>query len=72
MYNTSYKNLIDALTKEVELISLTEKRNERINVYIIISGTKHFSDNESQNYLFFQPISKIFRISTNDIKTVIT
>ena len=57
---TSYIKLINDLTREVKLIKIKGLTKDSINKCSILSNSKYFSLDGSQNYLVFQQLSSYF------------
>ena len=62
-----YAKVINDLSDEVKLISSKGLTKDLINGHSILSGTKHFSEEDgSHNYLVSQPVFKYFKTLTNN------
>ena len=66
----SYTKLINDLSREVRLISTKGLTKDLINAYSILNGTKYFAEDESQNYLVFQPVFNYFKRLSNDSRNI--
>lgn len=59
-HRTSYRKLINYLSREIKLISTKGSKIDLEKGNNILNGTKYFSENGSQNHFVFQPRHRYF------------
>ena len=66
-HRTSYRKLINYLSREIKLISKKGSKIDLEKGNNVLNDTKYFSENGSKNHFVFQPLHGYFTTLTKNV-----